>query len=97
MILLTSDYYDDVLEWTANDRPASEFPVQPSVETLNGLFASSLKPYKAIGDQIIYTPAKFKKLFGSSADVTLQGTFINVPCSVTSALDPKSFLNFAGV
>jgi len=75
LILLTSDYYDDVLEWTANDRSANEFPVEPSVETLNGLFASSLKPYKAIGDQIIYTPAKFKKLFGSSADVTLQGTF----------------------
>ena len=31
--------------------------------------------YKAIGDQLIYTPAKFKKLFGSTADITLQGTF----------------------
>jgi hypothetical protein len=39
------------------------------------LFASSLQPYKAIGDQLIYTPAKFKKLFGTTADSTLQGKF----------------------
>ena len=58
-----------------NDKPASEFPIEPSVETLNTLFASALKPYKAIGDQIIYTPAKFKKLFGATADATLQGKF----------------------
>jgi len=75
LIVLTSDYYDDVLEWTANNRTADLFPVEPSVETLNNLFASTLKPYKAIGDQLIYTPAKFKKLFGTTADATLQGTF----------------------
>ena len=75
LIVLTSDYYDDVLEWTANNRTADLFPVEPSVETLNNLFASTLKPYKAIGDQLIYTPAKFKKLFGITADATLQGTF----------------------
>ena len=39
------------------------------------MFASELKPYKAIGDQLIYTPAKFKKLFGTTADISLQGTF----------------------
>jgi hypothetical protein len=73
--VLTSDYYDDVLEWTANNRSASEFPTEPSVETLNTLFSSTLKPYKAIGDQLIYTPAKFKKLFGTTADQSLQGKF----------------------
>ena len=75
LVVLTTDYYNDVLSWTANDKPASEFPTEPSVETLNTLFASALKPYKAIGDQIIYTPAKFKKLFGATADATLQGKF----------------------
>ena len=75
LIVLTSDYYDNVLEWTANNRSADLFPTEPSVETLNNLFSTTLKPYKAIGDQIIYTPAKFKKVFGSTADSTLQGTF----------------------
>ena len=75
LIVLTTDYYNDVLEWTANNRSASEFPTEPSVETLNTSFASILKPYKAIGDQLIYTPAKFKKLFGTTADQSLQGKF----------------------
>jgi len=75
LIVLTSDYYDNVLEWTANQRPANEFPIEPTVETLNTQFSTALNSYKAIGDQIIYTPAKFKKLFGTSADATLQGTF----------------------
>ena len=75
LIVLTSDYYNDVLEWSANNRTADVFPTGPSVETLNNLFSSTLKPYKAIGDQIIYTPAKFKRLFGASAESTLQGTF----------------------
>lgn len=75
LIVLTTDYYDNVLEWTANNKSALEFPTEPTVETLNNLFSSALNPYKAIGDQIIYTPAKFKKLFGETADSTLQGTF----------------------
>lgn len=75
LIVLTSDYYNDVLEWTANDRTADLFPTEPSVESLNTLFATALNPYKAIGDQLIYTPAKFKKLFGATADSTLRGTF----------------------
>ena len=75
LIVLTSDYYDNVLEWTANNRTADLFPTEPSVESLNTLFATSLNPYKAIGDQLIYTPGKFKKLFGTTADSTLQGTF----------------------
>ena len=75
LIVLTTDHYNEVLSWTANNKSASEFPTEPSVETLNSLFASSLQPYKAIGDQLIYTPAKFKKLFGTTADSTLQGKF----------------------
>jgi len=75
LIVLTTTYYDDVLEWTANNRTADLFPTEPSVESLNMLFSKSLNPYKAIGDQLIYTPAKFKKLFGTTADSTLQGTF----------------------
>lgn len=75
LIVLTTDYYNDVLTWSANNKPVSEFPTEPSVETLNTLFSSKLQPYKAIGDQLIYTPAKFKKIFGTSADATLQGKF----------------------
>ena len=62
---MTSNYYDNVLTWTANNQTADLFPIEPSVEELNSLFASSLNSYKAIGDQLIYTPAKFKKLFGA--------------------------------
>ena len=87
LIVLTTDYYDNVLEWTANNRTADLFPVEPSVETLNTLFASALKPYKAIGDQIIYTPAKFKKLFGTTADQTLQGKFKIIKSSGVTITD----------
>ena len=75
LIVMTTNYYDNVLTWSANNRTADLFPTEPSVEELNTLFSSSLNSYKAIGDQLIYTPAKFKKLFGTTADITLQGTF----------------------
>ena len=75
MLVLTSTYYSDVLSWTANEKARSEFPAEPTVQELNEMFASSLNTYKAIGDQIIYTPAKFKLLFGSTADSNLQGKF----------------------
>ncbi len=75
LIVLTSTYYSNVLSWTANEKPVSEFPAEPTVEELNEMFSSNLNSYKAIGDQIIYTPAKFKLLFGSTASSNLQGTF----------------------
>ena len=75
LIVMTSNYYDNVLTWTANNQTADLFPIEPSVEDLNSLFSASLNSYKAIGDQLIYTPAKFKKLFGTTADISLQGTF----------------------
>ena len=75
LIVLTSTYYNDVLSWTANEKPANEFPDEPTVQELNEMFESSLNSYKAIGDQIIYTPAKFKLLFGSTAEASLQGRF----------------------
>ena len=75
LLVLTSLYYDDVLTWTANDKPLEDFPEEPTVQELDEMFSSSLNSYKAIGDQIIYTPAKFKLLFGPTAESTLQSTF----------------------
>ena len=73
--VLTTTYYNNVLSWTANEKSAIDFPIEPTVEELNEMFASNLNSYKAIGDQLIYTPAKFKLLFGTTADSTLQSKF----------------------
>jgi hypothetical protein len=87
LLVLTTAYYDDVTSWSANEKAIEEFPAEPTVQELNEMFSSSLNSYKAIGDQIIYTPARFKLLFGPTAQSTLQGKFKIVKAPGASITD----------
>ena len=50
-------------------------PDAPSEESLRSEFGTTLSNIKAISDEIIFHPVKYKELFGSSAATSLQATF----------------------
>ncbi len=74
MIILQTTYYTSVQNWFASNKSIAELPKQPTATELKESLAE-LEKYKTIGDQIVYSPAKFKLLFGSTANVANQATF----------------------
>ena len=64
----------------------------PSSDSLFTNFNGALAPIKSISDTIIYHPVKYKVLFGSNADSSLQATFkvVKNPDQVTNDADIKS-------
>jgi hypothetical protein len=50
-------------------------PLAPTSSALEENYASALEPIKAISDQIVYQPVKYKVLFGSQSNINLQATF----------------------
>ena len=74
MIILQTAYYIDVQNWFKAGKTLSELPLQPTSTELKSSLLE-LEKYKTIGDQIVYSPAKFKLLFGSTANVANQASF----------------------
>tara|TARA_R110000803_G_scaffold25524_4_gene60985 strand:- start:790 stop:5001 length:4212 start_codon:yes stop_codon:yes gene_type:complete len=72
MIVLTTSYYTNVLQWQA--RQIGTFPLEPTSDELSSEFAS-LDSYKTASDTLVYRSAKFKLLFGSSAEAVCQAKF----------------------
>ena len=74
MYILTQAYSDAYNEWILDSTDTIENPSIPTAETLRTSFAS-IENSKSISDTIIYHSAKFKPLFGSKADTSLQASF----------------------
>lgn len=85
--ILTADYDASFRNWLITKSGTK--PVAPTTSALENNYASSLDPIKTISDQIIYQPAKYKVLFGITADTNLQATFKAVK-SATSTLSDTS-------
>lgn len=62
-------------------------PLAPTSQTIANLYSSALEPIKAISDEIIFHPAKYRVLFGSVADISLQAVFKAVRNSAKSNSD----------
>jgi hypothetical protein len=71
--MLTKVYDTDYRRWLSGD--VTTKPLPPSSDALFINYASDLNKIKAISDEIIYHPVKYKNLFGSKADASLQATF----------------------
>jgi hypothetical protein len=50
-------------------------PLPPTSSSLELNYSANLESIKTISDEIVYKPVKYKILFGSQADINLQGTF----------------------
>jgi hypothetical protein len=70
--VLTTSYDNAVRSWLSG---ASPEPLSPTSQSLNQSYTDKLELIKAISDEIVFHPVKYKILFGSNADVNLQATF----------------------
>jgi hypothetical protein len=88
--MLTKTYDINYRRWLSGELTAK--PLPPSSDALYTNFSTDINKVKAISDEIVYHPAKYKPLFGSQAAPSLQGTFKIVKNSnvVVSDNDIKS-------
>jgi len=73
LYILTSQYDSDFRSWLNSGSGSA--PLAPTSQSLDQNFGDRLNSIKAIGDEIIFQPAKYKILFGSKANVNLRATF----------------------
>lgn len=73
IFMLTKSYDTQYRLWLNGDVSAK--PLPPSSDALFINFGTELGKIKAISDEVIYHPVKYKNLFGSKADMSLQATF----------------------
>ena len=74
LIVLQNEYNTNVNNWFSGNGTSATFPVTPTSEEIRSAFPE-LESYKTISDQIVYSSAKFKLLFGPTADEQNQAVF----------------------
>lgn len=74
LIILQTEYYNDIQNWFSSNGTSANLPLSPTAEEIRNSLPE-LEKYKTIGDQIVYNSAKFKLLFGSSANQQNQAIF----------------------
>jgi hypothetical protein len=71
--MLTKSYDTAYRRWLKGELATMPLPL--SSDALYISFGETLNSIKAISDEVIYHPVKYKNLFGSKADTSLQATF----------------------
>ncbi len=71
--LLTLSYDNEYRSWLSG--VTSTEPMAPTTQSLEEKYKAKLEPIKAISDEMIFHPVKYKVLFGEKADPSLQATF----------------------
>ena len=86
--VLTNTYDLSYRNWLSNDRTEDGLPKPPTSDELKTQF-SSIENKKSISDSLIYRSAKYKPLFGDTADTSLQATFRVVKVAGTTLTDTE--------
>jgi hypothetical protein len=88
--LLVSSYDRDYRNWLSSGTGSE--PLSPTTQSLEENYSAVLEPIKAISDEIVFHPAKYKVLFGSKAAPQLQATFkaVKNPNRIISTTDIQS-------
>jgi hypothetical protein len=74
MYVLTVTYDTQIRQWIDTNGNKNNMPDPPTNEELQVLFAAEIQN-KMLSDEIVWHPVKYKLLFGSQADETLQARF----------------------
>ena len=74
LYILTKQYATDYSAWVTDTSGVVEEPAPPTTESLK-IEYSSLENFKTLSDTIVYNSVKFKPLFGTRANPTLQAKF----------------------
>lgn len=83
--MLTRTYDTDYRRWIKQD--VAVRPLPPSSDEFRVNFGSNLEKIKAVSDEVIYHPVKYKELFGTTADLSLQATIKLVKSNDTRLSD----------
>ena len=88
--LLTRTYDIAYRQWLQGDLTTE--PLPPSSDSMYRAYGEELDKIKSISDEIIYHPVKYKALFGTTAETSLQATFkvVTNPDIVVNNNDIKS-------
>lgn len=86
VFVLTREYYSQMISWRDSGASLHNLPKPPSELQLKMAF-SELEKYKMSSDEVIWRPAKFKLLFGESADSMFQAKFKVVKLQGTTMSD----------
>lgn len=86
MLVVTDNYYRDVLIWKNINGSAATFPAPPTTEELRIQF-QDLNQYKMLSDAMVWNSGTFKVLFGTQAEPELQATFKVVKAPSTNISD----------
>ena len=86
LIILQATYYTDIRNWFTSGGTTATLPMSPTAEEIRNSLPE-LERYKTIGDQIVYNSAKFKLLFGATADQQHQAVFRVVKIAGSSYTD----------
>lgn len=86
IFVLTSGYYDEMLSWREDGYSLTSIPTSPTEVELELEF-SSVEDYKMFSDEIIWRPAQFKLIGGSTASSELQFDVLIVPLPGTTYSD----------
>jgi hypothetical protein len=88
--VLTKAYDTNFRQWV--DGSIDTKPLPPGNDELNDILAPELNLIKAMSDEIVYHPVRYKVLFGQGASEDLQATFkvVKNPGQVISDNDVKS-------
>ena len=73
LFLLTKGYDTQYRLWLEN--AINSEPLPPSSDSLFRSYGTDLNKIKSVSDELIYHPVKYKNLFGTKADDTLQAKF----------------------
>ena len=86
IFVLTQSFETDFRRWLKNGADANTRPQPPTPATLYADFAE-LENVKTSSDTIVFRPAKYKMLFGPTADASLQAKFKVIKMPGTSRTD----------
>ena len=88
--MMTKTYDINYRRWLKGEVIAR--PLPPSSDALYVSFGQSLNKVKAISDEVIYHPVRYKPLFGTNADPSLRAVFrvVKSPNVIISDNDIKS-------
>jgi len=89
--VLTLSYDNEFRSWLSGNVSGSE-PLPPTSQGLEQNYREKLEPIKAISDEIIFHPVKYKVLFGTDSAANLQAVFkaVRNPNKPTTDNDIKS-------
>lgn len=88
LYILTKEYDTSYRRWALDNTGFVAQPSRPTNSEIRELLAD-LEDYKSISDAIVYNSAKFKPLFGSKADTSLQAKFKVIKNSQTIISDSE--------